>query len=324
MRLRERIAGMAAGAVMIGGVVACGPTVAAQAPPVRTPAATSAARTPVPASPSTPRPAVRPAIEVTGAPGGVKARGAVLADAATGQVLWGRDVDTQRPMASVTKVMTALLVLQGGDLGREIRVPKAAVSYAWKHGGETAALRPRNALTAHELLEALLLPSGADAAYTLANAYGPGLDAFIARMNATAARMGMRHTHFASPDGLPYPTETSTYSTPSDLLALGLAAMRYPAFRSIVDRSFYHLAKGPGHHGYWWDSTDELIGSYRGAIGIKTGYTDDARHCLLFEATRNGRALIGVVLDSPATGPAAGAQDAERILNWGFRLRRAG
>ena len=116
----------------------------------------------------------------------------------------------------------------------------------------------------------------------------------------------------------------STYSTPSDLLALGLAAMRYPAFRSIVDRSFYHLAKGPGHHGYWWDSTDELIGSYRGAIGIKTGYTDDARHCLLFEATRNGRALIGVVLDSPATGPAAGAQDAERILNWGFRLRRAG
>ncbi len=226
-------------------------------------------------------------------------------------------------MASVTKVMTALLVLESGDLGRKIQVPKAAVRYAWKYGGETAALRPRDVLTARELLEALLLPSGADAAYTLANAYGPGMDAFLARMNATAARMGMGHTHFTSPDGLPYPTETSTYSTPSDLLRLGLAAMRYPVFRSIVDRSFYHLAKGRGHHGYWWDNTDELIGSYRGAVGIKTGYTDEAGHCLLFEAARDGRVLIGVVLHSPATGPAAGARDAARMLNWGFRLPRS-
>ncbi|MFI5063169.1 MAG: D-alanyl-D-alanine carboxypeptidase family protein [Streptosporangiales bacterium] len=260
---------------------------------------------------------------MTGAPGGVKAKGAVLADAATGQVLWGREVGTERPMASVTKVMTALLVLESGNLGRGIRVPEAAVSYAWRYGGETAALLPGDTLTAHDLLAALLLPSGADAAYTLANAYGPGLPAFLARMNATAARMGMSHTHFTSPDGLPYPTETSTYSTPSDLLTLGLAAMRYPAFRSIVDLPFYRLPKGRGHHQYWWDNTDELIGSYPGAVGIKTGYTDDAGHCLLFEAIRDGRALIGVVLDSPATGPAAGAQDAERMLNWGFRLRRA-
>ena len=324
MRLRGRIVVLTAGVAMIGGAAACTSTVTAQAPPVPAPA-TAAARTRVPAPPSPPSPSpsrspVRPAIEVTGAPSGVKARGAVLADAATGQVLWGRDVGTERPMASVTKVMTALLVLKGGDLDREIRVPKAAVTYAWKYGGETAALRPGDVLTARELLEALLLPSGADAAYTLANAYGPGLDAFVARMNATAAQMGLSHTHFTSPDGLPYPTETSTYSTPSGLLTLGLAAMRSPVFRSVVDRSFYHLPKGRGHHGYWWDNTDELIGSYRGAVGIKTGYTDDAGHCLLFEAVRNGRALIGVVLHSPATGPAAGAHDASRMLNWGFRL----
>jgi D-alanyl-D-alanine carboxypeptidase (penicillin-binding protein 5/6) len=328
MHLRGQIAGLIAGAAVIGGVVACAPTVAAQAPPVPQPAAAAGVGTGVPAPPSPSRPAaspaIRPAIKVTGAPSGVKAKGAVLADAATGQVLWDRDVNTQRPMASVTKVMTALLVLKSGDLGREIRVPKAAVTYAWKYGGETAALRPRDMLTARELLEALLLPSGADAAYALANAYGPGLDTFLARMNATAAQLGMTHTHFTSPDGLPYPTETSTYSTPSDLLTLGLAAMRYPAFRSVVDRSFYHLAKGRGHHGYWWDNTDALIGSYRGAAGIKDGYTDDAGHCLLFEARRNGRVLIGVVLHSPATGPAAGAHDAARMLNWGFRLPRSG
>jgi D-alanyl-D-alanine carboxypeptidase (penicillin-binding protein 5/6) len=258
---------------------------------------------------------------VTGAPRGVKAKGAVLADAATGQVLWSRDPGTERPMASVTKVMTALLVLEGGNLGREIRVPKAAFDYAWKYGGETAALHPGDHLTAQQLLAALLLPSGADAAYTLADAYGPGLNAFVARMNATAVQMGMRHTHFTSPDGLPYPTGTATYSTPSDLLTLGLAAMRYPVFRSIVDLRFYHLPKGHGHHQYWWDNTDGLIGSYQGAVGIKTGYTDAARHCLLFEAVRNGRTLIGVVLRSPPTGAAAGAKDAEKMLNWGFRLR---
>ncbi|MGO8893652.1 MAG: D-alanyl-D-alanine carboxypeptidase family protein [Streptosporangiaceae bacterium] len=324
MRLRVWIVLLTAVAAITGGVAAWASTVAGHGPQPVPAHAVAAARTRAPATPSRPRPAASPMIEVAGAPGGVRAKGAVLADAATGQVLWGRDMDTERPMASVTKVMTALLVLQDGHLGRQIQVPKAAFSYAWKYGGETAALRPGDVLTAQELLEALLLPSGADAAYTLANAYGPGLDAFVARMNATAAQMGMKDTHFTSPDGLPYPTETSTYSTPSDLLMLGLAAMRYPAFRSIVDLRFYHLPKGSGHHAYWWDNTDELIGSYPGAVGIKSGYTDDAGHCLLFEAVRNGRALIGVVLDSPATGPAAAAQDAEQMLNWGFRLARAG
>ena len=303
MRLRAGAALLTAMAAVTGGAAACGSAAAGQGlQPMPRPASAPAAPTRAPATPSRPRPVPGQVVEVTGAPGGVKAKGAVLADAATGQVLWGREVGTPRPMASVTKVMTALLVLESGNLGREIRVPKAAVSYAWKYGGETASLRPGDVLTAHELLEALLLPSGADAAYALASAYGPGLPAFLARMNAAAARMGMRHTHFTSPDGLPYPTETSTYSTPSDLLTLGRAAMRYPAFRSIVDLQFYHLPKGRGHHQYWWDNTDELVGSYPGAVGIKTGYTDDAGHCLLFEAIRDGRALIGVVLDSPATG----------------------
>ena len=333
MRLRVGIVSLTVAAATIGGAAAWASTVVAEgSQPVRDQVAAAGAESRAPArlsrphwSPSpSPRPTASPVIEVTGAPSGVKAKGAVLADADTGQILWGRDVDTERPMASVTKVMTALLVLESGNLGREIGVPGAADSYAWKYGGESAGLHPGDVLTAQELLAALLLPSGADAAYTLANAYGPGLNAFIARMNATAAQLGMEDTHFASPDGLPYPTETSTYSTPSDLLTLGLVAMRYPAFRSIVDLRFYHLPKGPGHHEYWWDNTDDLIGSYQGALGIKDGYTDDAGHCLLFEATRNGRTLIGVVQDSPATGTAAGAQDAGRMLNWGFGLRPTG
>ena len=336
MRLRAGIVSLTVAAATIGGAAAWASTVVAEGPqPVRNQVAAAGAESRAPARLSRPRPSSRPSpgsspstagpvIGVTSAPSGVKAKGAMLADADTGQILWGRDVGTERPMASVTKVMTALLVLESGNLGREIAVPAAADSYAWKNGGESAGLHPGDVLTAQELLAALLLPSGADAAYTLANAYGPGMNAFIARMNATAAQLGMKDTHFTSPDGLPYPTETSTYSTPSDLLTLGLVAMRYPAFRSIVDLRFYHLPKGPGHHEYWWDNTDHLIGSYQGALGIKDGYTDDAGHCLLFEAIRNGRTLIGVVLDSPATGSAAGAQDAERMLNWGFGLRRTG
>ena len=325
MRLTTRIVAVTAVAAVIGGGVAAwaAADTGSGARSASDRAAAVVTRKPPPKPVVRPRPPAGPVIDVTGAPRGVKAKGAVLADAATGQELWGRALDVQRPMASVTKVMTALIVADSGNLNQEIRVPKAAFTYAWKYGGETAALHPGDELTALQLLDALLLPSGADAAYTLANAYGPGLGAFVARMNATAAQLGMTQTHFTSPDGLPYPTETSTYSTPSDLLKLGLAAMRSPVFRSIVDQRFYHLPKGPGHHQYWWDNTDNLIGSYQGAVGIKDGYTDDAGHCLLFEAVRNGRTLIGVVLDSPATGVGAGAQDAARMLNWGFGLKQA-
>jgi serine-type D-Ala-D-Ala carboxypeptidase (penicillin-binding protein 5/6) len=259
-------------------------------------------------------------IAVVGSPGGVKAKGAVLADAATGTRLWSRDLNTERPIGSVTKVMTALVVIRAGNLDRKIKVPKAVIAYVTKYQADSAGLHPGDILTARQLLEAMLLPSGCDAAYTLAMTYGPGLAGFLAKMNATAKQLGMLHTHFTSPDGLPYPTERSTFSTPADLLKLGLAAMKYPAFAAIVAQHIYQIPKGPGHHHYWWENTNELLGAYPGAIGIKTGFTNAARHCLLFEAVRHGFALIGVVLGSPATGPGSGADDAARVLNWGFGL----
>jgi serine-type D-Ala-D-Ala carboxypeptidase (penicillin-binding protein 5/6) len=263
-----------------------------------------------------------PQIDVSGTPRGVKAKEAILADASTGQVLWAKSADTEAPIASITKVMTAYLVIQAGDLDRKLVVPKGVLNYVWKYGATSAGLHPGEVLTADQLLYGLLLQSGADAAYTLATAYGPGIPAFLAKMNATALQLGMKHTHFASPDGLPYPTETSTYSTPADLLILGETAMKSAVFRSIVDQTFYSLKKGQGHDAHWWGNSNELIGSYSGAVGIKTGFTDDAGHCLLFEAVRGGRTLIGVVLGSPPTGPGAGAQDAARVLNWGFALKQ--
>jgi len=195
------------------------------------------------------------------------------------------------------------------------------LNYEAKYGASSDGLNPGEILTVHELLNGLLIESGADAAYSLATFYGPGLGPFIAKMNSTARELGMTHTHFASPDGLPYPTEFSTFSTPADLMILGEAAMKSPVFRAIVDRRFYSLPKGQGHAAHWWGNSNELIGSYQGAIGIKTGFTNDAGHCLLFEAVRAGRPLIGVVLGSPLTGAGAGAQDAARLLSWGFTLK---
>jgi D-alanyl-D-alanine carboxypeptidase (penicillin-binding protein 5/6) len=257
------------------------------------------------------------------APTGVRALGAELADAGTGQRLWGRDPGTKRPMGSITKVMTALVVIEAGNLGQKIRVPASAVSYVASHGASSAGLRAGDVLTARQLLNAMLLPSGCDAAYVLANAYGPGRAAFVAKMNAKARRLGLAKTHFANFDGLPYPTPRATHSTPANLIALGRAAMALATFRATVDRRAYHLAHRHGHHAYTWQNTNLLLGSYAGADGIKTGFTLAAGYCLLFEAHRGTSVLIGAVLHSTATRPGARFIAASRMLHWGFGVLAA-
>ena len=251
-------------------------------------------------------------------PSGVGAWSAAVENAATGKLLWSRGLNTERPMASITKVMTAFVVIKAGHLDRKITVPYAVIGYVRAHYASSAGLRPGDKLTARQLLYALLLPSGADAAYTLAKAYGPGLSAFVARMNATAWLLGLKRTHFSNFDGLPYPTSYSTYSTPANLLVLGRAAMRLPAFASVVDQLVYRLAAGSGHHAYRWQNLNPLIGRYPGAIGIKPGYTRAAGQCLLFEATRHGHSVIGVALHSPGAISPISPADATRILNWAF------
>jgi D-alanyl-D-alanine carboxypeptidase (penicillin-binding protein 5/6) len=331
---KRRLRLLAAGGILAAGLAGCSAQ-ASSTPPASHSGQPAASR--APSAPPTIQPAVEPGqsapaqaapvqavpgyLEVDSAPRRIPAEGAALADLANRQLLWSRDLDTELPMGSITKVMTALIVVQSGDLSREIRIPKSVLNYVAKYQAESAGLHPGDIVTAQDLLEAMLLPSGCDAAYVLALTYGPGMPAFLAKMNATAQELGMTHTHFTSPDGLPYPTEHSTYSTPRDLVTLGMAAMLSPVIRSIVRQSFFHLRKGPHHHSYWWDNTNDLIGSYPGADGIKTGYTDAAKHCLLFEATRGGRTLIGVVLGSPVTGPDEGAIAAARLLNWGFGLK---
>ena len=172
---------------------------------------------------------------VASRPHHVEALGGDLVDAVTGKRLWSRGLDQQRPMGSITKVMTALLVIRAGHLRRHIKITKAIPAYIRRHPGTSSAgLRAGDVLTVRQLLDAMLLPSGCDAALALARAYGPGRAAFVQKMNATALKLGLRRTHFSNFDGLPLPTEHSTYSTPRNLITLGRAAMKLRAFRRIV------------------------------------------------------------------------------------------
>jgi serine-type D-Ala-D-Ala carboxypeptidase (penicillin-binding protein 5/6) len=290
--------GLAAGAVVAGLIVAGG---------VSAPAARAATRE----------------TRAAAAPSGVRSRLAELANAATGADLWSRSSVLERPMGSVTKVMTAYVVLTtpGLSLNRVITVPSGIVAYDDRYDAATAGLRPGERYTTLQLLYAMLLPSGCDAAYALADAYGPGLTAFIARMNTTARKLGLTKTHFSDFSGLPDPGEYTTYSTAHDLIALGRAAMRNKTFASIVATRQYKVSGGGAHRAHTWDNLDPLLGKVPGASGIKTGYTSAAGQCLLFEVKRGSTTLIGVVLDSSpvnSSGLAAAASDATAMLNWGF------
>ena len=283
-------------------------------------ALTGAAAAPAAASTVRPAAAARVAGTARSGPSGIRIKAGALANAVTGQILWSDGLEDELPIGSIVKVMTALVVIRAGNLNQVITVPKSVTGYLKKQDEpSTAGLKPGDKLTARELLEALLLPSGCDAAYTLAMTYGPGLNAFIAEMNAEAQQMGLAGTYFSNFDGLPWPTETSTWSTPADLITLGRHAMKYGVFKNIVGQVSYPLPAGNGHRAYKWKNTDPLIGKYAGAVGIKTGDTKAAGNCLLFEAVRNGVTLIGVTLGTPGTYISATGPVATKVLNWGFQ-----
>ena len=247
----------------------------------------------------------------------IAASAAELVNVTTGRQLWGREQNVRRSIASLTKVMTALVVIKSGHLGRRILITWADENYL----GcciQGAGLIPGDVLTAVQLLNAMLLPSGADAALALAHSFGPGVRAFVRKMNKTARALHMYKTHFTSFDGvLP-----SNISTPSNLLTLGEAAMRLAAFRAVVRRATYQLFATRHHHYYFWRNRNQLLGNYRGAIGIKTGWIPASGECLLFEAVRGTRRLIGVVLDSADNDQSEQSfWDAETLLNWGFVRR---
>ena len=245
----------------------------------------------------------------------VLAKAVILADEATGQVLFERDAGAGRAMASTTKVMTALLTLEGLD---ERRVVVIGVGPT-RVGEESLQLRRGERLTVRQLLLGLLLKSANDAGVALAEAVDGSEAAFVRRMNRKAAALALGATHYVTPYGLDRPGHQTSAR---DLARLWEVAMRRADFRSLVATRAARIPGGPLSLRRFV-TTNQLLGSYRWTVGGKTGFTSRAGRCLVASASRGGRRLVAVALGSPNA-----FADTQALFEHGFskfvRVRLAG
>ena len=236
----------------------------------------------------------------------ISAPAAILVDAGTGAVLWARRPRQRRPIASTTKIMTGVLALEHLSLKQSIRINPLVPRVALSREG----LRARERVPVWKLMYGLLLFSGNDDALALAIGTAGSRGAFLNLMNEKARELGLRDTHFATPSGV---VDRGNYSSAHDLAALARYAMAIPKFRVIVRTRIAHVKWTAPTYSKTYLNKNQLLGSYRGADGVKTGWTTLAGHCLVASAQRGRVRLIAVVLHSP--NPYG---DARRLLNFGF------
>ncbi len=246
------------------------------------------------------------AISASDAPS-VTAVSGLLEDTASGQVLWSVQPNVRRAPASLTKLMTALIVRKLDASGKVIYVSANAASTSGSSMGITAG----ELLTVDELLHGLFLPSGNDAAVALAEGTAGTVAAFVSLMNAEAQTMRLTGSHFANPDGL---DDSGHYSTAHDLALMAIRVLHDPTLAVIVKTKKWDLAAGNGHAGYSLTNLNELLGTYAGADGVKTGTTPEAGENLIASATRNQHQLMAVVLGSTDR-----YADARSLLDFGWR-----
>lgn len=229
----------------------------------------------------------------------------VVVDGDTGEALASLNADQPRPVASLGKLMTARLVLDAGPLEDTATVPPLQIA-----GDESqAGLEPGDHVSRGELLQAMLVASANDAARTLAVDVAGNEHGFVHMMNAEAAAAGLDATRYANPVGLDDPAQ---HSSAADVARIARDLMRDPAFRRIV------AAESMTINGSELPATNDLLGVYRGADGIKTGHTDEAGWCIAASATRDGRSIVAVVLGAPTEQARDAA--ARALLDYGFSV----
>ncbi|MDE0188975.1 MAG: D-alanyl-D-alanine carboxypeptidase [bacterium] len=230
----------------------------------------------------------------------------LLFDERHGVVLAEHNADQRRPMASTTKLMTALLAVEAGDLSSPVRVSEAAVSI----GEAGVDLVEGEVFLLRTLVRALLIRSGNDAAYAVAENVGGTAQEFVRMMNQRASELGLVNTSYANPHGLDHPDQ---YSTARDLLVLTREALLHPELVEAVATRQISLRDSPDGQERVYTNTNQLLFDYEGAIGVKTGYTDDAGRVLVAGAERQGRRLLAVVMNTEDH-----FTEAEALLDFGF------
>ena len=230
----------------------------------------------------------------------VSAHSAILMDADTGTVLFEKNPDEKSLIASTTKIMTALVTLEQGQLQDVVEIPHAAVGIE----GSSMYLKAGEQLTVEDLLHGMMLSSGNDAAVALALHISGSVEAFAAKMNEKAAELGLNCAHFANPNGL---DSEENYATARDLAVLAAAALKNPDFRRIVSTKSYRCS------GHSMTNHNKLLWQYEGAMGVKTGFTKKAGRILVGSAEQKGRTLISVTINAPNDW-----QDHKSMLDHGF------
>ncbi|HEU0026491.1 MAG TPA: D-alanyl-D-alanine carboxypeptidase family protein [Ktedonobacterales bacterium] len=253
----------------------------------------------------------------TGGPApAIQAQAAFLFDPERGWLLYQRNADEPRPVASLTKIMTLLVATSSGSLDQSVTIgPDAAAlvnsnnSYMGVSAGERLTLR--------ELLYGLMLVGGNDAARAIADTANGGAPAFVAKMNLRATQLGLRHTHFVSADGV----SDGNISSARDLAALSAIAILQPDIAQIAGTRHIIIPQTATHKRFDLLNTNDLLpgassAGYPGVNGVKTGYTDSAGYCMAFSSRRNGHLIVGVILGDPSDQ--AQVSDARALLDWGF------
>ena len=221
----------------------------------------------------------------------ISAETAVLLDADDGEVLFSRGADRKMQPASMTKIMTALLVIENRALDEKITVKQSCVNIE----GSSAYLQTGEVFTVEELLYALLLQSANDAACALAD-YCGGVSEFVVKMNEKAGELGLPGTHFCNPSGL---SEKEHYSTAYDMAALLCHCMKNPTFRKITGTLDYSIDANENRRGRYFTNHNKLLYTADGVCGGKTGYTKSSGRCLCSYYEKDGVRLCAVTMNAP-------------------------
>ena len=238
----------------------------------------------------------------------VSAQAAIVVEAETGRVIWAKNAHTSLPMASTTKIMTALVALENADPAKTVSISSDAVGVE----GSSVYLYEDERLSLEDLLYAMLLESANDAAAAIAIEVGGSIEGFSQMMNAKAEELGLERTSFANPHGLDDPEH---YTTAAELAKIAVAAMKNESFRNIVSTYKKTIPLNETEGVRLLINHNKMLSRYDGAVGIKTGYTKKSGRCLVSAAEHDHVKLICVTLNAPDDW-----NDHSTLLDYGFSV----